>query len=86
MLCLSCLSGSWKLKTIVFVGYCANRNSSAALLEGRKTVYCSFFFAQDALSAAVVDSEWVELHSLINTLPIEQVHEMLAVCKNAKKK
>jgi len=39
------------------------------------------FFTQDALPAAAVEPERAELHGLIDTLPIEQIREMLELCK-----
>ena len=61
-------------------------SAHATLEDKRRGMERLSFFTQDALPAAVVDPERVELHSLIDTLPIELVREALALCKASKRK
>ena len=58
----------------------------ASIEDKRRGMERLSFFTQDALPAAVEEPARAELHSLIDTLPIEQVRVMLAQCKNTKKR
>ena len=53
----------------------------ASIEDKRRAMEQLSFFAQGALPAAVEDPERTELHSLINTLPIEHVREILELFK-----
>ena len=53
----------------------------ATLEDKRRGMERLSFFTQDALPAAVAEPERAELHSLIDTLPIEHVRELLMHCK-----
>ena len=58
----------------------------ASIEDKRRAMDQLSFFTHDALPATVVEPERAELHSLIDTLPIDQIREMLAQCKNTKKR
>ena len=57
----------------------------ASIEDKRRGMERLSFFTQDALPAVVEEPERAELHSLIDTLPIEQVRKMLALCKTRRK-
>ena len=61
-------------------------SAHATIEEKRRGMERLSFFAQDALPAAVVEPERTELRGLIDTLPIEQVREMLELCKRGGRK
>jgi len=56
-------------------------SAHATIEEKRRGMERLSFFAQDALPAAVVEPERVELHSLIDTLSIEKVRTLLHTLK-----
>ena len=58
----------------------------ATLEDKRRGMERLSFFTQDALPAAVAEPERAELHSLIDTLPIEQVRATLQFVKSASRK
>ncbi len=58
----------------------------ATMEDKRRGMERLSFFAQDVLPAAVEAPERTELHSLIDTLPIEQVREVLELCKRGGRK
>ena len=61
-------------------------SAHASIEDKRRGMERLSFFSQDALPAAVVEPERVELHGLIDTLPIEQIREMLEKCKTVGEK
>ena len=64
----------------------AHYSAHATIEDKRRGMERLSFFTQDALPAAVEEPERAELRSLLDTLPIEKVREMLVQCKNAGKK
>ena len=58
----------------------------ASIEDKRRAMDQLSFFTQDALPATTVEPERTELHSLIDTLPIEQVREVLELCKRGGRK
>ena len=56
-------------------------SAHASIEDKRRGMARLSFFKPEALPAAVVEPERVELHGLIDTLPIEQVREMLSLSK-----
>ena len=61
-------------------------SAQASIEDNRRGMERLSFFTQDALPAAVIEPERAELHSLIDTLPIEQVRELLDLCKMGGRK
>ena len=64
----------------------AHYSDHATTEDKRRGMERLSFFTQDALPAAVVEPERAELHSLIDTLPIELVREVLSLCRAGKRK
>lgn len=61
-------------------------SAHASLEDKRRGMERLSFFTQDALPATTIEPERAELHSLIDTLPIEQVREVLELCKRGGRK
>ena len=55
----------------------AHYSDHATTEDKRRGMERLSFFTQDALAAAVVEPERVELHNIIDMLPIEKVHTLL---------
>ena len=60
----------------------AHYSAHATIEDKRRSMERLSFFSQDALPTAVEESERAELHSLIDTLPIEQVRATLQFAKS----
>ena len=60
----------------------AHYSAHATIEDKRRSMERLSFFTQDALPAAVEEPERAELHSLIDTLPIEQVRATLQFAKS----
>lgn len=56
-------------------------SAHASIEDKRRGMERLSFFTQDALPATVIDPERTELHSLIDTLPIELVRATLQFAK-----
>ena len=61
-------------------------SAHASIEDKRRGMERLSFFTQDTFPAVVIEPERTELHSLIDTIPIEQVREMLAQCKSTATK
>ena len=59
----------------------AHYSDHATTEDKRRGMERLSFFTQDALAAAVVEPERVELHNIIDMLPIEKVHTLLHTLK-----
>jgi hypothetical protein len=61
-------------------------SAHASIEDKRRGMERLSFFTQDALPAAAVEPERVELHSLIDTLPIELIRATLQFVMSASRK
>ncbi len=61
-------------------------SAHASIEDKRRGMKRLSFFSQNTLPATTVEPERAELHGVIDTLPIEQVREILAHCKNVNGK
>ena len=64
----------------------AHDTAHATIEDKRRSMERLSFFTQDALPAAVEEPERVELHSLIDTLPIELIRATLQFVMSASRK
>ena len=61
-------------------------SAHASLEDKRRGMERLSFFTQDVLPATTAEPERTELHGLIDVMPIEQVREVLDLCKKSGKK
>lgn len=61
-------------------------SAHASIEDKRRGMKRLSFFSQNTLPATTVEPERAELHGVIDTLPIEQVREILVQCKNVNRK
>ena len=59
----------------------AHYSAHATIEDKRRSMERLSFFSQDAFPTAVEEPERAKLHTLIDTLPIEQVHTLLHTLK-----